>query len=157
MTTPQELVRFAYMWARTGPIAMSGDITGYRPPDPKNPEREIYINDFGSAKRPSWRYMIYSGIDRRNQRHICTNWHFRSAEEAYDHALAWSSDQLPKLRAFEWFEGHFAHVVDGLHGVEVVVVELKPGYFVLRTTEKDRRLIQHHDPAWRCPMDALAI
>ena len=84
--------------------------------------------------------------------------HLKNPQEALNHTVEWSekTDQLPTLRRFEWFEGHYAWAVDGYVNLDVVVIESEPGKFRLRIDE-DGQVQEHHDPAWKTPMDALTV
>jgi hypothetical protein len=66
------LKHYEYMWARTGPIAKSGDVIGYARIGGRKFGQEIWLNHYGLPQRPDWRYSIYEDGKR-----IWVNRHFK--------------------------------------------------------------------------------
>jgi len=51
---------YAYLWLRRGPVALSGQITGYRIPGPR-PGEEFFLANFGAPLRNVWRVLVANG------------------------------------------------------------------------------------------------
>jgi hypothetical protein len=144
-----------YMWAGSGPVWKSGDAIGYAQIGGRKSGQEIWINNDLLPDRPDWRYSICE-----DGKCIWVNKHFKSATEAYSSALAWLDlvDHRPRLRVFEWYEGHSAYVVDGLDPdtfSDAIVIERVPGEWLLNVT-------MENGPSfwlgpWSSPMDALTV
>jgi hypothetical protein len=145
------LKQHEYMWARTGPIAKSGDVIGYARIGGRRFGQEIWINNYGLPQRPDWRYSVYE-----NGKRIWVNRHFKSETEAYSSALAWLdlTDHRPHLRLFQWYDGHEAYVVDGLD-FDAIVVECIPGEWRLNITLANG--CSFWLGPWSSPMDALTV